>query len=123
MKIIVYLLSLAYIGIGSYFILFSRETLDSQKKMYRTYPLKHLATIPAVFGLLFLISASATSYPWIFRLIGLIALFKAIMAFANPQQIFDRLIDWYLKKLSVRTIQLYGIIAVIFGTLFSTMAK
>jgi len=123
MKIIVYLLGIGHIAICSCLILYTKEILEMLKGLFRTYKLRYLAAYPVVIGLLFLISATATCYPWIFILIGLLALGEAVMAFTNPQKIYSRMLDLYFEKASVRTNQLFGIIGIIFGTLVLTWAK
>ncbi|MBI9086329.1 MAG: hypothetical protein JEZ11_22200 [Desulfobacterales bacterium] len=123
MKIIVCLLGIAHIAISSFFILYTKETIDMLKGMFRTYKLRYMASYPIVIGVLFVISASATYYPWVFRIIGLIAFCEAVVAFTDPKKIYSRMLDWYFENVSVRTNQLLGIIGVIFGTLVLTWAR
>jgi uncharacterized protein YjeT (DUF2065 family) len=117
MKVIVYLLGIGYIAIGSCLILYTRSTLDALKGLFQKYPLKYVAILYAICGLLFLISASAITYPWIFRIIGVIAIIEAILAYTNPQAIFTRILDWYFG-LSDQAQRLVGIISIILGTAF-----
>ena len=123
MKAIVYLLGFGHIALCTYLILCTRETVDSLKGMFHTYQLRNLSAIPALYSLLFLISASATTYPWVFRIIGLLALCEAIVAFTNPKNIYSEMLDWYFKSLSDQTQRLFGIIGVIFGTAILTWIK
>ena len=123
MKIIVYLLGLGHIAICSLLILYTKEAVDTLKGLYGKYELRHLAAYPLVVGLLFLISASATCYPWVFRIIGVLAFGEAVLAFTDPQKIYSRMLDWYLERVSFRTNQFFGIVGVIFGTLVLTWAK
>ena len=123
MKVIVYLLGIGHIAVCSCLILYTKETIDMLKGLFRTYQLRYLAAYPVVIGLLFLISATATCYPLIFWIIGIVALGEAVMAFTDPQKIYSRMLDWYFDKVSVRTNQLFGITGVIFGTLVLTWAK
>ena len=122
MKVIVYLLGFGCIIISSCLILYTRATVDAFKGLLQTYELKYLSVIPAVFGLLFLISASVTIYPWVFRIIGILACGEAVLTFTDPQKIYSRIIDWYLN-LSEQTHRLFGIISVIFGTAVLTWIK
>ena len=123
MKIIVYLLGFGYIAMCSYLILYTKQTVDVLKGLFQKYQLRYLSAIPAVFGFLFLISASATTYPWIFRIIGLLAVCEAIMVFTNPQKIYSRMMDWYFGNVSDQTQRLFGIIGIIFGTAILTWIK
>ena len=117
MKVIVFLLGIGYIAIGSCLILYTRSTVDAFKRLFLKYPLKYVAALYAVFGLLFLISASAVTYPWIFRIIGGIAIIEAILAYTNPQAIFTRILDWYFGS-SDQAQRLVGIVSIILGTAF-----
>lgn len=117
MKVIVYLLGIGYIAIGSCLILYTRSTVYALKDLFLKYPLKYVAVLYAIFGFLFLISASAITYPWIFRIIGVIAIVEAILAYTNPQAIFTRILDWYFG-LSDQAQRLIGIVSIILGTAF-----
>jgi len=115
MKVIIYFLGFVYIAIGSICILYTREYVDALKKFIQEIPLKVLSSFPAVFGILFIISASATTFPWFFRVIGIIAIVEAIVVFTNPHNLYSRLLDWYFD-LSDQTQRRFGIISIIFGT-------
>ena len=115
MKVIVYFLGVVYIAIGSIFILYTREFVDAFKKFIQKIPLKVLSALPAVFGILFFIAALTTTFPWFFRVIGIIAIVEAVVVFANPYNLYTRLLDWYFN-LSDKTQRLFGIISIIFGT-------
>lgn len=123
MKVIIYLLGFGHIAVSTCLILYTRETVDTLKGLIQTYQLRYLSAIPAVFGLLFLISASATAYPWIFRIIGLLAMGEAIVAFTNPQKLYSRMLDWYFGNVSDQTQRLFGIIGIVFGTVILTWIK
>ena len=122
MKVIVYFLGVVYIAIGSIFILYTREYVDALKKLIQEIPLKVLSALPAVFGILFFISAVATTFPWFFRVIGIIAIVEAVVVFTNPHNLYSRLLDWYFN-LSDKTQRLFGIISIIFGTAILTWIK
>jgi hypothetical protein len=120
MKVIVYLLGFGTIAISSFLILYTRETVSTVKGWFQTYPLKYLSALPAVFGVLFLISASATTHPWVFRILALLAFCEAVVAFTNPQKIYSRMLDWYFEKVSGQTNRLFGVIGIIIGTVILT---
>ena len=115
MNVIVYFLGVVYIAIGSICILYTREYVDALKKLIQEIPLKVLSSFPAVFGILFFISALITTFPWFFRVIGLLAICEAVVIFTNPHNLYSRLLDWYFD-LSDQTQRLFGIISIIFGT-------
>ena len=120
MKIIVYLLGFGHIALCACLILYTRESLNVLKGMFSTYPLKQLSAIPAGYALLFLISASATAQPWVFRIIGLLAAVEAVVAFINPQKIYSQMLEWYFGNVSAQVNRLFGIIGIIFGTVILT---
>ena len=123
MEMIVYLLGMGHIVICSCLTLQPKGTINVLRKLFQKFQLRYLAIIPAVYGLLFLISASATIYSWLFRLIGLLAFCEAILAFFNPNKIYSRLLDWYFDGVSDQTQRVLGIIGIIFGTLMTAWAK
>jgi hypothetical protein len=115
MKVIVYFLGFVYIAIGSICILYTKEYVDALKKFVQELPLKVLSVFPAVFGILFFIAAFASTFPWFFRVIGIIAIVEAVLVFTNPHNIYNRILDWYFD-ISDQTQKLFGIISIIFGT-------
>jgi uncharacterized protein YjeT (DUF2065 family) len=120
MKVIVYLLGFGCIAYCTGLILFTRETVNALKEIFRTYQLKYLAAIPAVFAVLFLISAPVIKYPWFFLVIGILAVIEAFVAFFNPQKIYSQMVDWYFARVSVQANRLFGIIGIVFGTVILT---
>jgi uncharacterized protein YjeT (DUF2065 family) len=120
MKVIVYLLGFGHIVLCTFLILYTRESIDTLKGIFRNYKLKYLSTIPAVYALLFLISASTTTHPWVFRIVGLLAICEAVVAFTNPQKIYTRMLDWYFGNVSDQTNRLFGMIGIVFGTVILT---
>jgi len=122
MKVIVYSLGFVYIAIGSIFILYTKEYVDALKKLIQEIPLKVLSSFPAVVGILFFISALATTFPWFFRVIGIIAIVEAVVVFTKPHNVYNRLLDWYFN-VSDQTQRLFGIISIIFGTAILTWIK
>jgi uncharacterized protein YjeT (DUF2065 family) len=120
MKVIVYLLGFGHIAVSSFLILYARETVGTVKGWFQTYQLKYLSALPVVVGVLFLISASATTHPWVFRILALLAFCEAVVAFTNPQKIYSRMLDWYFENVSDQTNRLFGVIGIIFGTVILT---
>ena len=59
MKIVIYLLGFGIIVYCTYFNLYTRQAVDGLKSMFQSYQLRYLAAIPAVFAVLFLLSAPA----------------------------------------------------------------
>ncbi|MFO7714376.1 hypothetical protein [Desulfosarcina sp.] len=120
MKVIAYLLGFGHIVFGTYLILYTKESVSVLKGLFNTYQLKYLAAIPAVYALLFLVSASATTHPWVLRIVGILAVVEAVVAFTNPKKIYGQVLDWYFDSLSDQANRLFGIIGVVFGTAILT---
>ena len=123
MKVIIYLLGFGHIALCSILILYTRESVNTIKKLLQTYQLKYLSPIPAVYGLLFLISAASTVYPWVFIVIGMLGLCEALVAFIDPKMFYSRFLDWYFEQTSEQTQRLFGIIGIIVGTAILTWIK
>ncbi len=111
-----YLLSAAWISIGSCAILYTAETRNTLKAFLSHTNRKALSALPFVAGILLIISASASTYPWLIRLFGLIGLMKGGFVFVNPDGIYDRIVQWFLEYVSDQGYRLFGIITVILGT-------
>ncbi len=111
-----YLLSAAWISIGSCAILYTVETRSTFKALLSNTNRKALSALPFVAGILLIISASASIFPWLIRLFGLIGLIKGGFVFVNPNGMYDKIVQWYLESVSDQGYRLFGIITVILGT-------
>lgn len=123
MKAIVYLLGFSYIAMCSFLILYTRESVTTFKKLFDNCETRYLSIIPAIIGLLFLVAASATGYPWVFRIIAVVAFAEAVLAIVNPDKIYSRMLGWYFEDISDRTHRLFGIIGLVFGIVILTWIK
>ena len=115
MRLFVYAISFFYIAYGCCSILYTDETKKLVKSLFSNIDQKILATLPFIFGILFILSASATSMPWFFRFIGLMAVIEGLVFFIIPKDLYDKFMDWYLQSLSDQIYRLFGIIGIIFG--------
>jgi uncharacterized protein YjeT (DUF2065 family) len=116
MTILAYVLSFLLIAIGSCLILYTQATVSAVKALCDKFPLRYIAVVQALFGVLFLISASAFTYPWIIRIIGLLAVAEGVLAYTDPNGLYSRILNWYFTKISDQAQRLFGIIAIILGT-------
>ena len=115
MKIILYAFSLTFIASGVCMILYTAESRNVFKRFVQM-GMKALAIVAFLAGLLLIVSASASHYPWFLRVIGIFALAEGAMLLINPQDIMGRIYAWYLDEASEQTFRATGIITVIFGT-------
>jgi uncharacterized protein YjeT (DUF2065 family) len=118
MKWIMYAISLFCIAFGCWFILYTKETRHFVKSLFYKVDRKILAAFEAIMGILLLFSATASYHPWFIRLIGLLAVLEGGLIFLIPKNLYDELINWYVNSASDNTYRLFGIISIIFGTVF-----
>jgi uncharacterized protein YjeT (DUF2065 family) len=111
-----YFISVAWISIGACTILYTAETRNTYKSLLSKTNRKVLSALPFAAGILLVISASASAYPWLIRFFGLIALIKGGFVFVNPNGMYDKIIRWYIESVSEQGHRLFGIITVILGT-------
>jgi len=115
MQWILYAFSLVFVAFGVYMILYT----DNARNLFRQFiqmGFKTLSIIAALIGFLFLVSASASHYPWFLRFVGIFSIAEGVVLYINPQDIMGRIYAWYLDEASDQTFRASGIITVIFGT-------
>jgi len=116
MKWFLFAFSLSWISVGCCTILYTDETRKFVKRIFNNIDQKILSALPFIFGILFIFSASATSIPWIIRLIGFMGVIKGVAFFIIPKDSYEKLMDWYLNSLSDQSYRLSGILGIILGT-------
>ncbi len=116
MKWFLYTISLIWVAIGTWSILFTAETRNVLKGMFNKVDRKILSVFEATIGLLLLFSAAASHHAWFIRLIGFLAVIEGGIIFFLPKNLYDELMDWYLNVASDQTYRLFGIISIILGT-------
>jgi len=118
MKWFLYAISLIFISVGCCSILYTNETQKIVRRVFINIDQKILSALPFTLGFLFIISAPATHIPWLFRVIGLMAVFEGVVFFLIPKDLYDKFMNWYLNYLSDQTYRLSGILGIILGTAF-----
>ena len=116
MQWFLYGISLVWIAVGSWIILYTSVHRNAMKSMTRGADRKIIALLPAVIGVLLLISASVSHHAWFLRVIGILAVIKGGIIFLNPKNLYDDLTKWYLESVSDQTYRFFGIIAIVLGT-------
>jgi uncharacterized protein YjeT (DUF2065 family) len=116
MKWFLYALSLLWISFGAGFIIYTSESKRIINSVVKNLDRRILSALPAIFGVLLVISASESRHSWFIRLIGILAVFKGGLIFWNPQNLCDKTLDWYLNSVSDQTFRFFGIITLILGT-------
>lgn len=115
MKVILYAFSLVYIAAGVCMILYTGETRNVFRRLVQM-GFKAMSAVAFVMGVLLILAASASHYPWFLRVIGIFALAEGVLMIINPQDIMDKIYAWYLEQASDQTFRATGIVTVIFGT-------
>ena len=116
MKWILYLISILWIVFGSCAVLYTTGTRDTMKNLLKSFNLKIIACIPLITGILMVFAATASHYPWLIRLVGLLAVIKGVFIILNPSKMVDKINQWYVNTASDQSYRLSGIIFIILGT-------
>jgi uncharacterized protein YjeT (DUF2065 family) len=116
MKWFLYAFSFIWISFGTGLIIYTRESKSMIKRLVTDLDRRILSAIPAIFGVFLVIAASESRHSWFIRLIGILAVLKGGFIFWNPQNLYDKFVDWYLNLVSDQTFRFFGIITLILGT-------
>jgi uncharacterized protein YjeT (DUF2065 family) len=116
MKWFLYAIALIWIGSGAWMILYSHESRKVFKQLVKNLDRRILCVLPAVVGILLILSASWSRQSWLIRLFGILAVIKGGFILWNPNNLYDKITDWYLTSVSEQTYRFFGIITLIFGT-------
>ena len=116
MKWFLYAFSLIWISFGTGIIIYTRESKSIIKSFVKDLDRRILSVLPAIFGVLLIIAASESRHSWFIRLIGILAVLKGGFIYWNPQNLYDRTVNWYLNSVSDQTFRFFGIITLILGT-------
>ena len=116
MKWFLYAFSLIWISYGAGIIIYTRESKSMIKSLVTDLDRRLLSVLPAIFGVFLIIAATESRHSWFIRLIGILAVLKGGFIFWNPQNLYNKIVDWYLNSLSDQTFRFFGIIILILGT-------
>jgi uncharacterized protein YjeT (DUF2065 family) len=116
MKWFLYAFSLIWISFGAGIIIYTRESKSMIKSLVTDLDRRFLSVFPAIFGVFLIIAATESRHSWFIRLIGILAVLKGGFIFWNPQNLYNKIVDWYLISVSDQTFRFFGIITLILGT-------
>jgi uncharacterized protein YjeT (DUF2065 family) len=116
MRLFLYAISFLCIAIGCCTILYTDETRNLMKRLFKQIDRKFLSVFEVIMGILLLVSATASHHPWFIRLIGLSAVIEGVVIFLIPKNLYDELINWYVDSLSDQTYRFFGALSLIIGT-------
>lgn len=123
MQWFLYLFGIVWILYGCCAVLYSFEVRQGFKLLYSSVNKRLVAAMPIVFGLLLTISAAWSDHAWFVRLIGLLAIIKGVIIILNPENIYDKLMTWYVENIDDRTHRAIGIISIVIGTAIISWIK
>ncbi len=116
MKIILYIISIFWIGIGTLFIIHTGKTREFYGKLlYKRNP-KLLAILPLAFGIL--LAVSAFYYREMFGIVfilGVLGILKGAYLIVGPVDQINRVMEWWYREAGDGTIRLFGLIIFILG--------
>jgi uncharacterized protein YjeT (DUF2065 family) len=115
-KWFLYAFSLIWISFGAGLIIYTRETKSVIKSLVTNLNHRILSALPAIFGVILIIAAPESRHSWFIRFIGILAVLKGGFIFLNPQNLYNKTVDWYLNSVSNQTFRFFGIITLILGT-------
>jgi len=116
MKWFLYAFSLIWISFGAGIIIYTRESKSMIKSFVTNLDRRFLSVLPTIFGVFLIIAATESRHSWFIRLIGILAVLKGGFIFWNPQNLYNKTVDWYLNSLFDQTFRFFGIIILILGT-------
>jgi hypothetical protein len=111
-----YLVSIAWISIGSCAILYTGDSRNTLKRSLSAMNRKVLSVLPLAFGVLMIVAASDSLHPWLIRILGLLGLIKGVFIIANPMALYEKSVQWFLESVSDQAYRLTGILTIILGT-------
>lgn len=118
MNWILYVIGISWIIFGACMILYTDSIRRGLKTALEDLNTKAVAALPLIVGLLLVVAASASHYPWFVRLVGLIAVVKGILIAVNPQRIYNGIRDWFVLAALDQSYRFFGIVFIILGTAF-----
>jgi hypothetical protein len=116
MQWFLYLFSVLWIALGACLILYTQQTRERMAGLIGTGRDKFVALVPALIGLLLILSASSSRNSWFIVLIGIVGLAKGAMIFTNFMGLWEQTRQWYLETARDQTYRLSGIVALVLGT-------
>jgi uncharacterized protein YjeT (DUF2065 family) len=91
------LVGLFYIVFGLFGLASTKKTNLALSNFIKNTKRQTLGLIALIFGVLFIISASATQAAWFVLALGIIACLKGAMCILVPQKQIKEMIDWWFS--------------------------
>ncbi len=115
-----YLMSILWIVIGCFYILYTDQSRVKIKALLERADRRVIALLAGLIGLLLIVSAFHGHNTWFIATLGVLGLGKGVLLFLNTGNLYDKLMEQHLDAASNQTFRFFGIIMLILGTaLFS----
>jgi len=117
MKVILYIIAIAWIAYGVLLLLYTGKTRRFFKKLFVTDHIKLLALLPFIIGIV--LAGGAFFYRevfWLSFILGIIAIIKGIYLFIAPPSQVKGFLEWWFQKADDSTARLFGLITFILGS-------
>ncbi len=115
-----YLISILWIVVGCFYILYTDESREKVKALLDRMNRRVLAIAAGLAGLLLIVAAFHGHNSWFIAILGVLGVAKGALIFLNTGNIYEKLVSWHQDGASNQTYRFFGIIMLILGTaLFS----
>ena len=117
MKVILYIIAIAWVAYGVLLILYTGKTRGFLKKFFVTDHIKLLALLPLIIGII--LAGGAFFYRevfWLSFILGIMAIIKGIYFFIAPPSQVKGFLEWWFQKSDDSTARLFGLITFILGS-------
>jgi len=123
MTVLLYIISIIWIAVGVFLIIYTDRYKEVSRNAFSTDKLKAWAVVPLFFGVVLVVGAFFQKEVfWLAIILGLMALLKGVYLIVGPSAQTKKLVEWWSEKASNRTIRLFGLIIFFLGTaLFSAL--
>ena len=116
MTVLLYIISIIWVAVGVFLVLYTERTKEVSKKLFPTDKLKGWAVVPLLFGVGLVLGAFFQRRMfWLALILGFLALSKGVYLIVGPSAQVRKVMDWWFEKASDRTLRLFGLIIFLLG--------
>jgi hypothetical protein len=116
METVLYIIGALWIILGTFTVLYTDRSRAWSAALIGAVPMKALAFIPILSGVLLMLSAPWSHSFWLVEAVGALAVLKGLLLLLLPMGEHGRsLVSWWQEKASEVTWRFAGLIGVILG--------
>jgi hypothetical protein len=117
MAVVLYIVSILWIVVGTFFVIYTEGTREFYKKLFLRDSVKWMGVIPFVFGVILAVGAFYDERVfWLALILGILALAKGVYIFLAPSSQIKGLLDWIFNRSGDGTLRFFGLIIFILGS-------